>query len=72
MLKEAPCMVGRTVARPNLFRLDGLILFCIIMGYASRAASSAKNMQLSHKTATKEFVNWVDVRCVGKVNASDY
>ena len=43
MLKVAPCTVvrsyGRTVVHPNFFRLDGLLLFCIIMGL--RSASSA-------------------------------
>ena len=39
MLKVAPCTVSRTVAHPNFFRLDGLLLFCIIMGL--RSASSA-------------------------------
>ena len=39
MLKEAPSTVGRTVVHPNFFRLDGPLLFCIIMGL--RSASSA-------------------------------
>ena len=30
---------GRTVVHPNFFRLDGLLIFCIIMGL--RSASSA-------------------------------
>ena len=44
MLKVAPCTVSRTVGRlysctSNFFRLDGLLLFCIIMGlcYVSSA-----------------------------------
>ena len=35
MLKVAPCMVGHTVVHPNFFWLDGLLLFCIIMGLHS-------------------------------------
>ena len=47
MLKVATCTVGRTVARDGrtfkFFRLDGLLLFCKIMGL--RSACSA-NIQL--------------------------
>ena len=44
MLKVGPCTVGRMVVQlycctSKLFQLDGLLLFCIIMGL--RSASSA-------------------------------
>ena len=51
MPKVAPCTVGRTAVSPNFFGLmgyDRLLLFHVIMGYASRAASSAIN-RIIHK-----------------------
>ena len=40
MLKVAPCTVVRSNGRTTkFFRLDGLLLFCIVMGL--RSASSA-------------------------------
>ena len=42
MLKVAPCTVVRSYGRTTkFFRLDGLLLFCIVMGL--RSASSAIN-----------------------------
>ena len=54
MLKVAPCTVGRTVVRsygrtvvyPKFFLLDGLLLFCIIMGLLSASSAIIKLVQI--------------------------
>ena len=51
MLKVAPCTVGRTVVRSygrisKFFLLDGLLLFCIIMGLRSASSAIIKLVQI--------------------------
>ena len=41
---KSSTLYGRTVEHPNFFLLDGLLLFCIIMGL--RSASSAMSSSL--------------------------
>ena len=52
MLKAAPCTVVRSYGRTSkFFRLDGLLLFCIIMGL--RSASSVK-MQVVYQEMARD------------------
>ena len=56
MLKVAPCTVVRSNSRTTkFFRLDGLLLFCIVTGL--RSASSAMNPhgQLNFETSPFQF-----------------
>ena len=46
---KSSTLYGRRVVHPNFFRLDGLLLFCIIMGL--RSASSA----ITHITDLKKI-----------------
>ena len=51
---KSSILYGRTVKHPNFFRLDGLLLFCIIMGL--RFASFAINGKLIRASCQFHFL----------------
>ena len=66
MLKVAPCTVVRSHGRTTkFFGLDGLLLFCIVMGL--RSASSATITLMIHLEAILKGLVMCTLAALGKI-----